>query len=95
MLDFLSLIFLTIYPYLFNVTDSLPSDTTTVLTDLTSFKTDSLSFDKIQESPIKIISFKVNNTQIFSKNEVSKPLKLLHKQYFLTFLSLLQFYQKK
>ncbi len=69
MLDFLSLIFLNIYPYLFNVTDSLPSDTTTVFTDLTSLKTDSLSFDKIQESPIKIISFKVNNTQILSENE--------------------------
>ena len=69
MLDFLSLIFLNLYPYLFNVTDSLPSDTTSVFTDSTSFKTDSLSFDKIQESPIKIISFKVNNTQIFSKNE--------------------------
>lgn len=69
MLDFLSLIFLNIYPYLFNVTDSLPSDTTTVFSDLTSLKTDSLSFDKIQESPIKIISFKVNNTQILSKNE--------------------------
>ena len=69
MLDFLSLIFLNIYPYLFNVTDSLPSDTTTVFSDLTSFKTDSLSFDKIQESPIKIISFKVNNTQILSENE--------------------------
>ena len=69
MLDFLSLIFLNIYPYLFNVTDSLPSDTTTVFTDLTSLKTDSLSFDKIQESTIKIISFKVNNTQILSENE--------------------------
>lgn len=69
MLDFLSLIFLNIYPYLFNVTDSLPSDTTTVFSDLTSLKTDSLSFDKIQESPIKIISFKVNNTQILSENE--------------------------
>ena len=69
MLDFLSLIFLNIYPYLFYVTDSLPSDTTTVSTDLTSLKTDSLSFDKIQESPIKIISFKVNNTQILSENE--------------------------
>ena len=46
MLDFLSLIFLNIYPYLFYVTDSLPSDTTTVSTDLTSLKTDSLSFPK-------------------------------------------------
>ena len=69
MLDFLSLIFLNIYPCLFNVTDTLPSDTTTVFTDLTSLKTDSLSFDKIHESPIKIISFKVNNTQILSENE--------------------------
>mgnify|MGYP001206053509 FL=1 len=71
MLNFLSLIFLNINPYLLNVKDSLPSDTTSVNTDHTSFKNDSLFLDKIQASPIKIISFNVNNNEIFSKNGFS------------------------
>tara|TARA_B100000886_G_scaffold338485_1_gene301442 strand:- start:141 stop:1760 length:1620 start_codon:yes stop_codon:yes gene_type:complete len=71
MLSFLSLIFLNINPYLLNVTDSLPKDTTSVNTDHTSFKNDSLFLDKIQETPINIISFNVNNNEIFSKNGFS------------------------
>ena len=71
MLSFLSLIFLNINPYLLNVTDSLPKDTTSVDTDHTSFKNDSLFLDKIQETPINIISFNVNNNEIFSKNGFS------------------------
>ena len=71
MLSFLSLIFLNINPYLLNVTDSLPKDTTSVNTDHTSFKNDSLFLDRIQETPINIISFNVNNNEIFSKNGFS------------------------
>ncbi|RPG64602.1 MAG: hypothetical protein CBE50_000520 [Flammeovirgaceae bacterium TMED290] len=71
MLSFLSLIFLNINPHLLNVTDSLPTDTTSVNTDHTLFKNDSLFLDKIQATPIKIISFNVNNNEIFSNNGFS------------------------
>ena len=68
MLEILTLIFLNISsPSLF-LSDSLANDSTLNIvktTDTVSFVNDSIVIEKIEESHIKIISFKVNSKQIF------------------------------
>ncbi|MAK06611.1 MAG: hypothetical protein CMG94_01035, partial [Marinoscillum sp.] len=67
MLETLTLIFLNILNLSLYLSDSLATDSTlnkVSLTDTTSLMDDSLVTEKIEESKIKIISFKVNSNQI-------------------------------
>ena len=70
MLEILTLIFLNIStPSLF-FSDSLAKDSTLNMIkniDTMSFKNDSIEIEKIKESQIKIISFKVNSNQIYKQ----------------------------
>ena len=70
MLEILTLIFLNIStPSLF-FSDSLAKDSTLNMIkniDIMSFKNDSIEIEKIKESQIKIISFKVNSNQIYKQ----------------------------
>ena len=70
MLEILTLIFLNIStPSLF-FSDSLAKDSTLNMIkniDTMSFKNDSIEIEKIKESQIKIISFKVNSNQIYKR----------------------------
>ena len=67
MLETLTLIFLNILNLSLYLSDSLATDSTLnkiTLKDTTSLMDDSLVTEKIEESKIKIISFKVNSNQI-------------------------------
>ena len=72
MLGFISLIFLNIHSFPINLNDSILSDTTAAVIDSidsTSLMNDSFEIEEIIESPIKIISFKVNSNQIYELSE--------------------------
>ena len=69
MLETLTLIFLNILNLSLYLSDSLATDSTlnkVSLTDTTSLMDDSLVIEKMEESKIKIISFRVNSNQIFN-----------------------------
>ena len=72
MLGFISLIFLNIHSIPINLNDSILSDTTAAVIDnidSTSLMNDSFVIEEIKESPIKIISLKVNSKQIYELSE--------------------------
>ena len=72
MLGFISLIFLNIHSIPINLNDSILSDTTAAVIDTidsTSLMNDSFVIEEIKETPIKIISFKVNSNQIYELSE--------------------------
>jgi len=72
MLGFISLIFLNIHSIPINLNDSILSDTTAAVIDTidsTSLMNDSFEIEEIKESPIKIVSFKINSNQIYELRE--------------------------